>query len=34
MIIVPQQGPTGGTPNLDNKQYLTIHPDLIESLTI
>ena len=22
MIIVPQQGPTGGTPNLDNKQYL------------
>lgn len=22
MIIVPQQGPTGGTPILDNKQYL------------
>ena len=22
MIIVPQQGPTGGTPNLDNKKYL------------
>ena len=22
MAKVPQQGPTGGTPNLDNKQYL------------
>lgn len=22
MIVFPQQGPTGGTPNLDNKQYL------------
>ena len=22
MIIVPQKGPTGGTPNLDNKQFL------------